>query len=99
MESLSQLVESGFTVNGTTVTDKPRYAFRAIMIDTSRHFYPLTAIKQNLDAMASVVIRPVARQLTLFSHLARSLSFLLFFGADICIFLVGGPVCTGLLEV
>lgn len=52
LETLSQLVENGVFVNGTKITDKPRYAFRATMIDTSRHFYPLEALFQHVDAMA-----------------------------------------------
>ena len=36
---------------GTTITDFPRYQFRATMIDTSRHFYPVEVILQHLDAM------------------------------------------------
>lgn len=52
LETLSQLVEDTVFVNGTTITDKPRYAFRATMIDTSRHFYPLEAILMHIDAMA-----------------------------------------------
>ena len=51
LESLSQLVESGLFINGTTINDKPRFAFRAVMIDTSRHWYPVTTIKQHLDGM------------------------------------------------
>ena len=52
LETLSQLVEDTVFVNGTTIADKPRYAFRATMIDTSRHFYPLEAIFMHIDAMA-----------------------------------------------
>ena len=51
LETLSQLVENSVFVNGTTIEDKPRYAFRATMIDTSRHWYPLEAILMHLDAM------------------------------------------------
>jgi hypothetical protein len=51
---LRQLVENGMAVNGTTITDKPRYAFRATMIDTSRHYYPLEALFQHVDAMAAM---------------------------------------------
>ena len=32
LESLSQLIYRGMTVNETTVTDKPRYQFRAVMV-------------------------------------------------------------------
>eukprot|EP00055_Hartaetosiga_balthica_P016340 m.103075 g.103075 ORF g.103075 m.103075 type:complete len:523 (-) comp9088_c10_seq1:339-1907(-) len=51
METLSQLVSVSGT-NATVVSDSPRFQFRATMIDTSRHFYPVTAIKMHIDAMA-----------------------------------------------
>ena len=41
LETFSQLVYHGVQVNGTTIKDFPRYQFRASMIDTSRHYYPL----------------------------------------------------------
>jgi hexosaminidase len=52
LESLSQLVLHGLEINGTTITDHPRYAFRATMIDTSRHYYSVETILQHIDAMA-----------------------------------------------
>lgn len=52
METLSQLVFRGNFVNETTVVDKPRFAFRAILLDSSRHFYAVSVIKATLDAMA-----------------------------------------------
>jgi hypothetical protein len=52
LESLSQLVYHGLSVNGTSIHDFPRYQFRATMIDTSRHYYPVEVILQHLDAMA-----------------------------------------------
>ena len=39
-------------MNGTVIEDKPRYQFRATMIDTSRHYYPVEVILQHVDAMA-----------------------------------------------
>ena len=52
LETLSQLVDRGTFVNGTTIVDFPRYQFRATMIDTSRHYYPKEVILQHLDAMS-----------------------------------------------
>lgn len=52
LESFSQLVHKGSVINATTITDRPRFHFRATMIDTSRHWYPVTVILQHLDAMS-----------------------------------------------
>ena len=34
------------------ISDKPTFPFRGLMIDTARHFLPMTLILNNLDAMA-----------------------------------------------
>ena len=52
LESLSQLVDRGTFINGTTIVDFPRYQFRSSMIDTARHYYPVEVILQHLDAMS-----------------------------------------------
>ena len=55
METFVQLVRrADRSVPAGTIVDKPRWAFRATMIDTSRHFYPLQAILDHLDAMSAV---------------------------------------------
>lgn len=55
LEALSQLVyrdaASSF-VQAASVQDSPRFSHRGIMIDTSRHFLPLPAIYEMLDAMS-----------------------------------------------
>ncbi|KAA9338253.1 family 20 glycosylhydrolase [Hymenobacter busanensis] len=38
----------------TTILDKPRFAWRGLLIDAARHFMPVSVIKRNLDAMAAV---------------------------------------------
>ena len=52
IETFSQLVDSSLHVNATTVEDQPRFKFRASMIDTSRHWLPLSVILAHLDAMS-----------------------------------------------
>eukprot|EP00036_Acanthoecidae_sp_10tr_P009106 CAMPEP_0182916754 /NCGR_PEP_ID=MMETSP0105_2-20130417/1129_1 /TAXON_ID=81532 ORGANISM="Acanthoeca-like sp., Strain 10tr" /NCGR_SAMPLE_ID=MMETSP0105_2 /ASSEMBLY_ACC=CAM_ASM_000205 /LENGTH=532 /DNA_ID=CAMNT_0025053719 /DNA_START=29 /DNA_END=1627 /DNA_ORIENTATION=+ len=69
LETLSQLISHAMEVNGTTITDHPRYQFRATMIDTSRHYYPVEVILQHLDAMA------YAKFNTLHWHIVDSVSF------------------------
>lgn len=36
------------------INDKPRFAWRGLMIDACRHFIPVEVIKRNIDAMAAV---------------------------------------------
>ncbi|XP_070541931.1 beta-hexosaminidase subunit beta-like [Ptychodera flava] len=56
LETFSQLVyetEDGQKViNMTSITDWPRFQYRGILLDTSRHFITVPVILQNLDAMA-----------------------------------------------
>lgn len=58
LETFSQLVkpsktsESMFEINGTFILDYPRFPFRGLLLDTSRHFLPVKVIYGNLDAMA-----------------------------------------------
>ena len=52
LETLSQLVKAPRSIVGTHIQDRPRFAYRGTMLDTARHFYPLTALKMHIDAMA-----------------------------------------------
>jgi hexosaminidase len=57
LQTLLQLVHTsadGFAVPVISIQDKPRFAWRGLMIDVSRHFIPLDVIKRNLEGMAAV---------------------------------------------
>ena len=57
LETFLQLVEitpDGFAVPAVAIQDKPRFPWRGLMIDVSRHFIPLEVLKRNLDGMAAV---------------------------------------------
>jgi len=57
LETFLQLVETtpqGFAVPAVSIQDQPRFAWRGLMIDVSRHFIPLEVIKRNLDGLAAV---------------------------------------------
>jgi hexosaminidase len=57
LQTILQLVEitpQGFAIPALTIEDKPRFAWRGLMIDSGRHFMPLDVIRRNLDAMAAV---------------------------------------------
>ncbi len=57
IETFLQLVspgQGGFAVPALRIEDKPRFAWRGLMIDVSRHFLPVEVIERNLDGMAAV---------------------------------------------
>jgi len=57
LETLLQLInntDSTYYFAGVSIQDAPRFPWRGLMIDVSRHFEPIAVIKRNLDAMASV---------------------------------------------
>src|SRR5260370_19832380 len=56
-QTLLQLLETtanGFSVPAATIDDKPRFAWRGLLIDLGRHFIPLDVLKRNVDGMAVV---------------------------------------------
>ncbi|OBS80762.1 hypothetical protein A6R68_21034 [Neotoma lepida] len=56
LETFSQLVwksaEGTFFINKTKIEDFPRFRHRGILLDTSRHYLPLSTILDTLDVMA-----------------------------------------------
>jgi hexosaminidase len=61
LESFSQLTQFNFTAQGYSIADAPwrlndtpRFPHRGLMIDLSRHFQPLAAIRAILDSLAYV---------------------------------------------
>jgi hexosaminidase len=57
LETLLQLAtfrDGKAVIAGATIDDQPRFRWRGLMIDVSRHFEPVDVIKRNLDGMALV---------------------------------------------
>ena len=57
LETLLQLIDynkDNYYFKGVEIMDAPRFPWRGLMIDVSRHFQPVDVLKRNLDAMASV---------------------------------------------
>jgi len=57
LQTFLQLVEitpDGFAARAVTIEDQPRFPWRGLMIDVSRHFIPLDVLKRNLDGMEAV---------------------------------------------
>jgi hexosaminidase len=51
---LVRITPAGFSAPAITINDRPRFPWRGLMIDSSRHFMPLDVIKRNLDGMEAV---------------------------------------------
>jgi hexosaminidase len=57
METFAQLVApgaEGFHVPAIHIEDRPRFPWRGLMLDVSRHWMPVEVVERNLDAMAAV---------------------------------------------
>ena len=57
LQTFLQLVDvssDGFAAPAVTLQDRPRFPWRGLMIDCSRHFIPLDVIRRNLDGMEAV---------------------------------------------
>ena len=57
LETLLQLLNSNknnYYFPDVRIEDAPRFPWRGLMMDVSRHFMPVEVIKRNLDAMAAV---------------------------------------------
>jgi hexosaminidase len=53
LQTFHQLIESN-SAPAVTIQDKPRFAWRGLHMDVSRHFMPLEVVRRNLDGMAAV---------------------------------------------
>lgn len=45
---------AGFSLANVTIRDQPRFVWRGLSLDVSRHFIPMPDVKRTLDAMAAV---------------------------------------------
>lgn len=57
LQTFLQLVSvspDGFAVPVASIQDQPRFPWRGLMMDVSRHFMPLAVLKRNLDGMEAV---------------------------------------------
>jgi hexosaminidase len=51
---LIQVTPAGLVVNAVQIEDAPRFPWRGLMIDVSRHFIQMDTLKRNVDAMEAV---------------------------------------------
>lgn len=62
--TLRQLANNGNAINAVTVTDAPRFPYRGMMLDISRHFRDKDFIKKQIDAMALLKLNNLHLHLT-----------------------------------
>jgi hexosaminidase len=53
IQTLRQLLDQSPVLPGLIIEDKPRYAWRGFMLDTCRHFFPVSYILKEIDRIAS----------------------------------------------
>jgi hexosaminidase len=51
---LVQITDTGFAAPAVIIKDQPRFPWRGMLIDVSRHFIPIDVLKRNIDGMAAV---------------------------------------------
>lgn len=54
LETFAQLIGSGPDVQSVHIEDRPRFPWRGLMLDVSRHWMPVEVVERNLNAMAAV---------------------------------------------
>ena len=67
IETFLQLVDlnaQGFGAPAVRIVDRPRFPWRGLMIDVSRHWIPEEVLKRNIDAMAAVKLNVLHFHLT-----------------------------------
>ncbi|KAI5632375.1 glycosyl hydrolase family 20, catalytic domain-containing protein [Phthorimaea operculella] len=75
LETLSQVIfydeisEQLLMITDVSVSDKPAYTYRGIILDTARSYFPVESIKKTIDAMAVVKLN------TFHWHITDSHSF------------------------
>ena len=52
VQTLLQMLTDGNKVAYGTITDEPRFEYRGMMLDVSRHFFGMDFVKKQIDAMA-----------------------------------------------
>ena len=64
LQTLLQLIEDDGSVEFVTIDDAPRYGYRGVMLDVSRHFRDKEFVKRQIDAFARFKINRLHLHLT-----------------------------------
>ena len=52
IESSTMMLNRRWTIPAVEINDAPRFAYRGLMLDVARHFFPVNDLKQFIDIMA-----------------------------------------------
>jgi hexosaminidase len=64
VQSLRQLCARGESIPAGRITDRPRFAYRGVMLDVARHFFPVADVKRLLDLAALLKLNHLHLHLT-----------------------------------
>lgn len=64
INSLLQLINADGTINACSINDSPRFAYRGVMIDVSRHFRSIDFLKRQIDLLAQFKVNRLHIHLT-----------------------------------
>lgn len=64
LQTLLQMVDEQGHVPYCRVVDEPRFDYRGVMLDVSRHFYSVDCVKSQIDAMAAYKLNHLHLHLT-----------------------------------
>ncbi len=67
IETVLQLLQGdrdGWYLPAAVISDRPRFPWRGLLIDVSRHWMPMDVLKRNLDGMAAVKLNVLHLHLT-----------------------------------
>ena len=67
VQTLAQLIArdgSGWVIRAVAIADAPRFAYRGVMLDVARHFFPVETVKAYIDRAASLKFNALHLHLT-----------------------------------
>ena len=64
VQTLVQLVAASATIQATVIDDAPRFAYRGVMLDVARHFFPLETVTGYIDRAAALKFNALHLHLT-----------------------------------
>ena len=64
LQSLLQMADDGDAIQGVEIKDEPRFQYRGMMLDVSRHFFTKEFVKKQIDVLAYYKINRLHLHLT-----------------------------------